>query len=204
MNLEKRFNAADVEVRENDDGSDTVAGYAAVFDEVANIAGLFDEVIRSGAFSKAIERGDDVVFLVDHGGLPLARSKSKTLKLYEDKKGLRMETSLDAADPDVRRIIPKMRRGDLSKMSFAFSMDGGVQRWASSGDVELREIVEVGGLSDVSIVTTPAYEGTSIALRSRDTAKETAEREREEADKAQNRAGYALRKAEQEQKFRGI
>lgn len=204
MNLEKRFHASGVELRDNGDGTVTVGGYAAVFDEVASIAGLFDEVIREGAFARALERGDDVVFLVDHGGLPLARSKSKTLKLYEDKKGLRMETSLDASDPDVQRILPKMRRGDLSKMSFAFTMEGGTQRWGSSGDVELREIIEFGGLSDVSIVTTPAYEGTSIALRSRDDAKEEAEREKQEANKAQNRAGYVQRKAEQEQKFRGI
>lgn len=202
MEIEKRGYSEPVEVRENPDGSVTVEGYAAVFDEEADIAGIFREVIRPGAFRSAIARGDDVAFLINHGGLPLARSTSKTLKLYEDKRGLRIESTLDGADPDVRRIVPKMKRGDLSKMSFAFSMDGGTQRWASSGDMELREIIEVGGLSDVSIVTYPAYEGTSIAMRSRDEAKAQADKAKQEAERKANR--YFERKAEQEQKFRRI
>lgn len=202
MEIEKRGLDRPVEVRENDDGTVTVEGYAAVFDQEAAIAGIFREVIRPGAFRNAITRGDDVAFLINHSGLPLARSTSRTLKLSEDAQGLRVSTTLDGTDPDVRRIVPKMKRGDLSKMSFAFSMEGGTQRWASSGDVELREILEVGNLSDVSIVTYPAYEGTSIAMRSRDAAKAEAEKTKKEAEEA--RKGYALRKAEQEQKFRKI
>lgn len=203
MEIEKRgFGAERVEVRENEDGTVTVSGYAAVFDEEADIAGIFREVIRPGAFRNAIQRGDDVAFLINHGGLPLARSTSKTLRLSEDSKGLRVESTLDGSDPDVRRLVPKMRRGDLNKMSFAFSMDGGTQRWASSGDVDLREILAVGNLSDVSIVTYPAYEGTSIAMRSRDAAKERAEEEKREAEQKANR--YFERKAEQEQKFRKL
>ena len=202
MEFEKRGYSESVEVRENDDGTVTVQGYATVFDQETDIAGIFREVIRPGAFRNAIERGDDVAFLINHGGLPLARSTSRTLALSEDTRGLRISTTLDATDPDVRRIVPKMKRGDLSKMSFAFSMEGGAQRWASSGDVELREILEVGSLSDVSIVTYPAYEGTSIAMRSREAAKEKTEEEQREAEKA--RIAYAVRKAEQEQKFRKI
>lgn len=182
MNLEKRgFATERVEVRENDDGTVTVSGYAAVFDQEADIAGIFREVIRPGAFRTALARGDDTVFVINHGGLPLARTDSGTLALKEDARGLRIESTLDGSDPDVQRIVPKMKRGDLSKMSFAFGMDGGRQRWASSGDVELREILEVGSLNDVSIVTTPAYDGTSIALRSRDEAKGAEEQEKREA-----------------------
>lgn len=200
--FEKRGYSKPVEIRENDDGTVTVEGYAAVFDEEADIAGIFREVIRPGAFRNAIKRGDDVVFVINHGGLPLARSTSGTLSLEEDARGLRVRSTLDGSDPDVRRIVPKMKRGDLSKMSFAFSMEGGRQNWASSGDVELREIIEVGSLSDVSIVTTPAYDGTSIALRSREEAKQEAEKAK--ADAEEKRKAYALRKAEAEQKFRKI
>jgi HK97 family phage prohead protease len=87
-----------------------------------------------------------------------------------------MESTLDAADPDVMRILPKMKRGDLSKMSFAFSMrPDGVTQWTQTGDgedgEELREILRVGRLYDVSIVTEPAYAGTEIALRSREEAR---------------------------------
>lgn len=138
-----------------------VSGYAAVFNERANIGGMFEEMIAPGAFRAAIGR-DDVVFLVNHDGLPLARTKSGTLTLREDSHGLYMETELDPEDPDVRAIVPKMKRGDLDKMSFAFYPS--VQEWDESGDIPLRTIREA-ELSDVSIVTNPAYSGTDIGLR---------------------------------------
>ncbi len=150
-----------------DDGGVKVAGYAAVFNERTDIAGMFVEVIAPGAFREAIGR-DDVVFLVNHDGLPLARTRSKTLKLTEDSRGLHMETVLDADDPDVRGIVGKMKRGDLDKMSFAFRATK--QEWDDTTEPPTRTIREV-ELYDVSIVTSPAYDGTSIALRSLDDAR---------------------------------
>jgi uncharacterized protein len=139
-----------------------VSGYAAVFNERADIGGYFFEVIEPGAFTDAIGR-DDVVFLVNHEGLPLARTRSGTLTLKEDERGLFMETELDPEDPDVKAIVPKMKRGDLDKMSFGFVPE--VQEWDESGDVPVRTIKKV-SLRDVSIVTHPAYGGTEIGLRS--------------------------------------
>lgn len=150
------------EIRADDDGTIRVSGHAAVFNQEADIAGLFREVIAPGAFREAIGR-DDVVFLVNHDGLPLARTRSGTLTLTEDDIGLRMETELDADDPDVRGIVPKMQRGDLDKMSFAFRPTR--QEWDDSGEIPVRTIHEA-SLSDVSVVTNPAYEGTDIGLRS--------------------------------------
>lgn len=150
-----------VEVRAEDDGSLRVEGYAAVFNEAANIGGMFREQIAPGAFADAIGR-DDVVFLINHDGLPLARTRSGTLELKEDERGLHMSTMLDATDPDVQSIAGKMRRGDLDKMSFAFTADA--QEWDESGDLPLRTIKRA-SLYDVSIVTTPAYDGTEIGLR---------------------------------------
>ena len=163
-NMEKEFraNAQPFELRADDDAI-RVAGYAAVFGEEADIGGYFTEVIERGAFANAIERGDDVVFLVNHDGLPLARTRSGTLRLSEDERGLYMETELDPNDPDVRAIVPKMKRGDLDKMSFAFVPDR--QEWDESGDKPKRIIRDV-RLHDVAIVTTPAYDGTEIGLRS--------------------------------------
>lgn len=150
-----------VEIRAEDDGSIRVSGHAAVFNEEADIGGMFRERILPGAFAAAIKR-DDVVFLVNHEGLPLARTRSGTLKLSEDKVGLRMETELDPDDPDVRAIVGKMRRGDLDKMSFAFQAVR--QEFDDSEDPPLRTIAEA-RLYDVSVVTSPAYEGTDIGLR---------------------------------------
>lgn len=156
------------EVRADDEGV-KVSGYAAVFDQEADIAGFFREVIAPGAFRAALSRGDDVVLLINHDGLPLARTRSGTLKLTEDERGLKVESALDAEDPDVGRVVPKMRRGDLDKMSFAFRATK--QRWDDTQDPPLRTIEEV-ELYDVSIVTEPAYAGTEIGLRSLEAARE--------------------------------
>jgi len=185
----KEANMADREIRarlENaeiraDDGEIRVSGYAAIFGEETNIGGMFTEVIERGAFKNAIARQDDVVFLINHDGLPLARTRSGTLKLTEDDRGLFIETSLDGEDPDVRSIVPKMKRGDLDKMSFAFVPD--VQEWDDSGKMPKRTIKDV-RLYDVSIVTTPAYEGTDIGLRSL---------EKHRAEQNKNQAARRLR-----------
>lgn len=151
-----------VEIRAEESGSIKVSGYAAVFNEEADIGGYFREVIAPGAFADAIGR-DDVVFLINHEGLPLARTRSGTLIVREDTRGLYMESELDPDDPDVKSIVPKMKRGDLDKMSFAFMPE--VQEWDDSEETPLRTIKQA-RLLDVSIVTSPAYDGTEIGLRS--------------------------------------
>jgi hypothetical protein len=105
--------------------------------------------------------GADVRLLVDHEGVPLARTKSRTMTLIEDERGLRMEAKLDPMNPDAARIISAMKRGDLSQMSFAFRTVK--DNWNSDRSVrELREVQ----LFDVSVVTFPAYEETVAELRS--------------------------------------
>jgi HK97 family phage prohead protease len=183
------------EIRADADGL-RVEGYAAVFNEVADIGGMFREVIAPGAFREAIGR-DDVVFLINHEGLPLARTRSGTLKLTEDARGLRMETVLDPEDPDVRSIAGKMKRGDLDKMSFAFRAD--VQEWDESGDLPLRTIKRA-SLYDVSVVTTPAYDGTEIGLRSLEQFRRDVRANNYRA--ARDRV--LARQADQEQRFRRL
>lgn len=188
-----------VEVRE-DSGSVIVEGYAAVFDQPTNIGDVFTEVVARGAFKNALARGDDTEFLINHGGLPLARSTAGNLTMTEDDHGLKIRAVLDPSDPDVQRIIPKMRAKMLDQMSFAFQATG--QRWDTPADgMDVRTITDV-VLYDVSIVNRGAYPQTSIALRSRDEARKQAEEERREADKKAD--SYFRRKAEQEQRFRGI
>jgi HK97 family phage prohead protease len=180
------------EIRADESGV-RVEGYAAVFGEETVIGGYFREVIEKGAFSDAIGR-DDVVFLINHDGLPLARTRSGTLKLSEDDRGLKMETTLDPEDPDVKAIVGKMKRGDLDKMSFAFYPE--VQEWDESGDMPLRTIKRA-SLYDVSVVTTPAYDGTEIGLRALETF-------RKSRNYQAARARVLERKASQEQRLRGI
>ena len=175
-----------VEVRADDAGI-KVEGYAAVFGQDANIGGWFIERMEKGAFSDAIGR-DDVVFLINHDGLPLARTRSGTLTIEEDDHGLKMSTTLDPEDPDVKSISGKMKRGDLDKMSFAFMPE--VEEWDESGDIPVRTIKKA-SLFDVSIVTTPAYDGTEIGLRSGDAAKQSLENYR--ASKGESAQEFRLR-----------
>ena len=170
--------AQKLEIRDADDGNVTVEGYAAVFNEETVIGGQWREQIARGAFRDAIGR-DDVVFLINHAGLPLARTRSGTLELSEDDHGLRIRAQLDPTDPDVRSIIPKMKRGDLDKMSFAFIPTR--QSWDDEEKMPRRTITEA-ELYDVSVVTTPAYEGTEIGIRS---ALESLERHRKRQKRSQ-------------------
>lgn len=144
-----------------DPDSDTLVGYAAVFDAPSEPM-PFTEFVRRGAFAKTLNDGADVRLLVDHVGVPLARTKSGTLLLEEDDRGLRVEASLDPMNPDAQRVLSAMRRGDLSQMSFAFK----AVKDSFNADRSVRELKEV-KLFDVSVVTYPAYEDTIVSLRSR-------------------------------------
>lgn len=160
VEVERRF-ALPIEVRKEAD-SIRVQGHAAVFNQEADIGGYFREVFRPGAFATAL-RNDDIALLIEHDGLPLARNTSGTLTLVEDDQGLLISSELDASDPDVKRVVPKMARGDLNKMSIGFMATR--QEWDETGDLPLR-IVHECRLFDVSIVTYPAYGGTDVGLRS--------------------------------------
>ena len=122
----------------------------------------FTEFVKRGAFSKTLNDGADVRLLIDHEGVPLARSKSGTLALEEDERGLRVEAELDPMNPDAARTMSAMKRGDLSQMSFAFRTVK--DNW--NNDRSVRELREV-QLFDVSVVTFPAYEQTVAELRKR-------------------------------------
>jgi len=124
-----------------------VEGYAAVFNQVTDIGGHFREQIAPGAFAEAIGR-DDVVFLWNHDAdTVMARTTSGTLLLEEDRRGLKMRASLDMSDPDVQRIYPKMKRGDVDKMSFAFYPE--VQEWSDINDEMPLRTIKRASLHDV-------------------------------------------------------
>jgi len=149
---------SNLEMRTDGDGK-TLIGYAAVFDSPSEPL-PWTEFVRRGAFAKTIKDGADVRLLIDHEGVPLARTKSGTLRLSEDETGLRIEASLDDANPDAAKLLSAMRRGDISQMSFAFE----TVKDAWSDDRRTRELKEV-RLYDVSVVTYPAYEQTMVQLR---------------------------------------
>lgn len=151
---------SNLELRAAPDGK-TLVGYAAVFDSPSEPL-PWTEFVRRGAFAKTIKDGADVRLLIDHEGVPLARSKSGTLIMQEDDYGLRIEAMLDENNPDAAKVMSALRRGDLSQMSFAFQ----TVKDSWSTDKRTRELKEV-RLYDVSVVTYPAYEETVAELRSK-------------------------------------
>ena len=166
----RQYGISDIEVREEGDaGTVTFSGYASVFNhdyEVHDRFGAFTERLAPGAFTRTLSENPDVVLNLNHGmggtGLPMARTKSGTLRLTQDSVGLRVTADLDVNDPDVQAILPKMRRGDLDEMSFAFRVND--QLW--SDDYSDRTITEVNlARGDVSIVSFGANPATVAALR---------------------------------------
>lgn len=163
-----------LELRSGDAGSKTLVGYASVTDApyvVNDWLGSFTETIRGGAFGKSLKEQDDVRLLINHDGLPLARTKSGTLTLEEDNTGLRVEADLDHSSPLVQQLASAMQRGDLDQMSFAFQATR--QEW--NADYSERTIVEA-KLFDVSVVTYPASPSTSASLRGAVSSKAVAAR----------------------------
>lgn len=159
--IERRtYTVKDVQARSAEDGTMRLAGYAAVFNE-SSVPLPFKESIAPGAFRKTLSETPDVRLLINHEGLPLARSKNGTLKLNEDDRGLYFEAEL-ADTTEARDIYKLVERGDVDQMSFAFRVIR--QKW--SEDRSRRVLTEV-SLSDgdVSVVTYPAYPTTTVEAR---------------------------------------
>ena len=168
-NLEIRsFN---IELRDEPE-SRHIEGYGSVFNERSLDLGGFVEMIAPGAFDGVIERSDVKCYL-DHnpekGILARSRNGKGSLSLVVDEKGLKY--SFDAPHTNLGdEVVEGLKRGDYSQSSFAFTVDDEV--WTKEADGSyLRTITKIGGLYDVSIVANPAYEGTSVALRSLDAFK---------------------------------
>jgi HK97 family phage prohead protease len=183
---EQRSVVLPVEYHADDAGKTTVAGYAAVFGETADIGGYFREVIAHGAFTNTLRTADVRAYFDHDRGRVLGRTSSGTLRLKEDQKGLAIEIDLpDTSDGrDVQALI---ERGDISGMAFGFSVLK--QEWDETVDPPTRTILEV-ELREVSIVSEPAYDGTSIALRSLDESRK--ERRQQNFSAAARRVGMKV------------
>jgi uncharacterized protein len=155
-----------VELRAAVDGTTspgTLTGYAALFNKLSLDLGYFREQLAPGAFSKALTRCDVRALFNHDPSAVLGRTSAGTLQLSEDATGLRMECTL----PDTtlgRDLAESIRRGDVQGQSFAFTV--AADKWDFSGETPLRMVLEVEELYDVGPVTYPAYEESSVALRS--------------------------------------
>lgn len=159
---ERRVMVGGMELRADADKAPRIVGYAAKFNVWSEDLGGFRERIEPGAFDRVLKEKHDVRALVNHEGIPFARSSSGTLSLSVDDVGLRVEAELPRSRTD---LVEALERGDIDQMSFGFRVGPGGSAWDLESDPAERTITEVAELLDVSVVTYPAYPQTEVALR---------------------------------------
>ena len=157
---------SDLKVREATEQEEKVIeGYFVVFDSVTELwPGCFEEIARN-AFDDTLE--NDIRALINHNTeLVLARTKSGTLTLRVDEKGLWARIVVNENDIDALNLYARVQRGDVDQCSFGFNVldedieyrDDGTTKWTIN-KVDLHE---------VSVVTFPAYEDTGVQARKRE------------------------------------
>ncbi len=149
-----------VDVENLDTRGRTVVGYAAVYGTLSEDLGDGRrETIRPGAFRDVV--GSDVRGLLNHDpSQVLGRTKSGTLRLFDEPAGLRFELDLPDS-PLGQNMRTAVSRGDIDGASFSFEV--GAETW--EGD--LRTIESVKALHDISLASYPAYPSTSLELRTK-------------------------------------
>lgn len=170
-----------------------LSGRAIVYDSPTDIGGYFREIIDKGALAGTDLR--DVRLLINHNAsmVPLARSRNNnansTMQLSVDESGLSIRADLDTENnQDAKSLYSAVSRGDITGMSFAFTVEG--ERWDDlETDYPTRHISNIGKVFEVSAVTFPAYESTSLqardaeALESAKAALESAKRDKLEEER---------------------
>ena len=175
---EVRF--APIELRTEQEENAEVAyieGYPIVFNQETDM-GEWREVIDPGTVSddKMLR---DVALMVGHdfGSIPLAHSRRNngngTMQLTATEEGVFMRAALDVeGNPKAKEAYSAVKRGDLSGMSFAFTVNE--ERWEDlDTDKPLRRITGFGRIFEVSLVAFPAYPGTSVQAASEGDALES-------------------------------
>ena len=172
-NREYRDMTMEVRTAETEEASDNrkmVTGYASTFNEpytlYENDDWRFNEVVDARAFENTDM--SDVIMQYDHEGRVFARMSNNTLTVTPDEKGLLIEADLGGTELG-RQLFEEIRGGYTNKMSFGFTVDG--EDYLDTKDVDgkaltVRTITSVRKLYDVSAVSLPANDATSISVRS--------------------------------------
>ena len=161
----------EIRAENNEKNGDFIAGRPIVYNSKTDL-GYFDEIIEKGALDKANLK--DVRFLVNHNTdmIPLARSRNNnensTMQMSIDKEGMAIRVNLDTENnSDAKNLYSAIKRGDISGMSFMFTIDG--EEWENlESEHPTRHIKSIGSVLEVSAVTFPAYEATEISARDKE------------------------------------
>lgn len=182
--LESRSYMCEVRAEGNEEEGSIITGRPIVYNSVTDL-GFFDEIIERGALDNADLT--DVRFLVNHdlSKIPLARSRrnngNSTMQLSVDSEGMTIRVVLDTENnAEARALYSAVQREDVTGMSFMFGIDS--ERWDDlESEHPTRHIESISSVVEVSAVTFPAYDSTSINARSESEALERARLEVETA-----------------------
>ena len=181
----KEIRAFSFEIRAGEsEGKHTLTGRPIVFGSKTDL-GWYDEIIKAGALDLTDLK--DVRFLVNHNTdmIPLARSRnnneSSTMQMTVVPEGMDIRVDLDTENnAESKSLYSAVSRGDISGMSFMFTVDA--DSWDDmESDHPTRTITKIGKVFEVSAVTFPAYEATSIQARGLSDALESAKTSLESA-----------------------
>ena len=168
---EREYRDFTLAVKENDDADEKmiVRGYASTFNEPYTLfeweGTKYQEQVDSHAFDEADM--SDVIFQYNHEGRVFARQSNNTLAVFPDERGLSIEADLGGTEIG-RSLYEEIKGGYTTKMSFGFRVTGDKweERKAEDGTViQLRTITKIGKVYDVSAVSIPANDATSISVR---------------------------------------
>lgn len=159
----------EIRAEQDEEKGDIIVGRPIVYGSRTDIGGLFAEVIERGALDNADLT--DVRFLVNHdtSKIPLARSRkntvNSTMRLMVDDEGMNIRVVLDTENnSEARNLYSAIKRGDISGMSFMFGVND--EEWTDlESNYPTRHIRSISTVVEVSAVTFPAYDDTSIAAR---------------------------------------
>lgn len=148
----------------------TVVKYGATY-PVNDMFGSFNETIHRGAATDVLAGDPDIRFLINHEGIPLARTGSQTcpLTVTEDDDGIQVEARVDTSTSAGADLVAAIRNGLISQMSIGMQVDQDGDLWSNPGKDGLptdRNITKLSGIFDTSAVTYPASPTTSISARS--------------------------------------
>lgn len=202
--FEQRAYSFEIRAEQNEEGTGIVTGRPIVYNSRTDL-GYFDEVIESGALNGANLK--DVRFLVNHdlSKIPLARSRNNnansTMQMTLDDQGMLIRVNLDIKNnSDARNLYSAIERGDISGMSFMFAVDD--EEWTElESEHPTRHVRKISDVVEVSAVTFPAYEETSINVRNKEAlesaklALENAKRSQKAALESESRSELELAKA---------
>jgi uncharacterized protein len=158
---EVRVNTTEIELRDDTADGMTFSGYASVFNSPSEDLGGFIEYVAPGAFKRSLQSRNEIKLLWNHDtGEPLASLRGGTMQLVEDRTGLKVTATLPNTTRG-RDVAELLRTKVIDSMSFGFNVIR--DAWSSDGKIRTLESVR---LSEVSIVSFPAYTSTTATVRS--------------------------------------